>query len=268
MISRSTTADLWSLVQGTPAIDPGRLLAAIEDAIREGPPDFRTRLLIRDSVVALSRRWGGQSAVLDRLSDAAGRVVRDILGSDLGPPGFSTLERRLMEQTDPEQIRRFLRELGSSIQTPTRLDLGGSGALMLAGLLHRATEDLDAVDQVPETLRSQHQLMDSLAARYGLKLAHFQSHYLPTGWQQRVMSLGKFGALDVFLVNSLDIFISKLFSNRDKDRDDLRMLSASLSKPDVTQRLRTAGAALLSEPRLHANAKHNWYILYGGDLPA
>lgn len=267
MVFLPAQSDLWSLVQGTPSIDPVDLLAAIEEATKQPPLDFRTRLLIRDSVVALSRHWGGQTIVMSRLSRLASERVAQILVSDLGEPGFSTLQRRIMEQTDPEQIRRYLRELGSSIQTPTRLDLGGSGALMLAGLLHRATEDIDAVDQVPGTLRSQHQLMDSLAVRYGLKLAHFQSHYLPQGWEQRVKFLDRFGVLDVHLVDPLDIFISKLFSNREKDRDDLRMLTRSLPKADAAGRLQADGQTLLSEPRLRDNAARNWYILYAEELP-
>ena len=50
--------DLWELTRGRPQVDPGRLAAAVErEALQDGL-DFRTRLLIRDSVDALTRYWG------------------------------------------------------------------------------------------------------------------------------------------------------------------------------------------------------------------
>ncbi len=70
--------------------------------------------------------------------------------------------------------------------------------------------------------------MNGLVERYGLRLAHFQSHYLPDGWQRRVESFGVFGELAVFLVDPVDIAVGKLFSRRDKDLDDVRMLKRVL----------------------------------------
>ena len=130
-----------------------------------------------------------------------------------------------MEKTDPETIRQLLRELGTLASRPTRIDVGGSGALILLGNLSRSTDDIDIVDEVPPELRAQHDAMEQLASRYGLRLAHFQSHYLPAGWIDRVRSLGRFGNLEVFLVDPLDIFVGKLFSAREEDRDDLRALA-------------------------------------------
>lgn len=50
-----------------------------------------------------------------------------------------------------------------------------------------------------------------------MALNHFQSHYLPAGRPDRVRSLGRFGKLDVFLVDVYDVLLSKLFSDRNKD---------------------------------------------------
>jgi hypothetical protein len=172
-----------------------------------------------------------------------------------------------MEHTDPEQILEFLRDLGGAVQSPARLEIGGSSALMLVGLLDRATEDIDAVDEVPEVLRTQAHLLETLANRYGLRLAHFQSHYLPSRWRERLRFLNRFGSLDVYLVDALDILVGKLFSNREKDRDDLRMLKKQIARDDVVDRLRHDAAPLLAEPPLRANAARNWYVLYGDDLP-
>jgi hypothetical protein len=51
--------DLWELVWGKPQIDPADLAAAVEEQAREEGLDYRTRLLIRDSVEALKGYWGG-----------------------------------------------------------------------------------------------------------------------------------------------------------------------------------------------------------------
>jgi hypothetical protein len=134
--------------------------------------------------------------------------------------------------------------------------------------LTRHTDDIDVVDELPAQLRTEHDFLNGLIARFGLRLAHFQSHYLPSGWQARVAPLGKFGQLEVYLVDECDIAVGKLFSARDKDRDDLRALSAQLDKARLTERLRSAGAHFLADPTLRANAEKNWYVVYGDGLPA
>ena len=173
-----------------------------------------------------------------------------------------------MEKTSPDKILACLRELGQGVRTATTLFVGGSTALLLRELLHRHTDDIDAVDEIPAALRNQHELLDRLATRYGLRLAHFQSHYLPDRWADRVESLGVFGQLTVFLVDPIDIFVGKLFSSRTKDLDDLRMLKRVLDWPTILDRLSATSAALRTEAKMLAAAEHNWYILTGDPLPA
>jgi hypothetical protein len=259
--------DLWMLIRGTPSIDPAALLEAMEHECRRGPHDFRTRLLLRDVFTALQRRWGDVT-LSARLSESARALLHRIVAENLGEPGFPSLERRMADSTDPRTLQQFLRELGDALQTPARMDVGGSSALILRGLLSRATDDVDVVDEIPEVLRVEHELLDGLVSRYGLRLTHFQSHYLPAGWSARVESLGRFGKLDIFLVHPLDIFVGKLFSKRTKDRDDLRMLCGSLDRSAIVERLRASAGALLADPGLRADAQRNWYILFGEDLPA
>lgn len=259
--------DLWSLTFGQPQIDPDDLARAIEAEAGRETLDFRTRLLIRDSLDALDRLWGGER-IREWLSQSPRRSrLQAIWQEDLGPARFPTLGKRLMEKTKPEAIRQLLRELGTLVSRPTRIDIGGSGALILLGNLSRSTDDVDVVDEVPPELRAQHDAMEQLAARYGLRLAHFQSHYLPTGWNVRVKSLGRFGNLDVFLVDPLDIFVGKLFSAREKDLDDLRLLAPQLGKAEITDRLGKAGQSLMSDEKLASHARKNWYILFGEALP-
>lgn len=260
--------DLWTLTSGTPEVDPVRLAAAVEREALGDHLDFRTRLLIRDSVDALIRHWGPErvGAWLSK-SPASGRI-ETICREDLGAPGFPTLASRLMETTTPEQILGFFREIGTAIRQPARIHVGGSAALIALGVLSRHTEDIDLVDEVPAQVRGEHELLERLSRRYGLYLAHFQSHYLPARWEQRVRILGTMGRLEVFLVDPYDIAVSKLFSAREKDRDDLRLLAGHLDKEQLATRLREDGQALAGEARLRDAAAKNWYIVYSEPLPA
>lgn len=263
-----SSAALWSLVLGPGVIDPVVLATAVDAAADDPHPDFRTRLLFRDAVAALAAKWGEQRT-RSALRPAAATRFGELLVEDFGDRGFTTLGRRLVEHTGPETIERFFRELGRLTRDPCRLDVGGSCALMLADLLRRRTDDIDAVDEVPPVLRNQHAALDALTARYDLRLAHFQSHYLPDGWRGRVHSFGVYGSLSVFLVDPLDVLVGKLFSHREKDLDDLRLLTSSFTKEQITDRLRTAGRTLLGEPRDREAATRNWYVLFGDEsLPA
>ena len=172
-----------------------------------------------------------------------------------------------MEKTEPKDILQLFRDLGSELHHTTRLYIGGSVALILSDFLTRKTEDIDVVDEVPQDIRSDHKLLDRLEKIYGLHLAHFQSHYLPQGWQNRVHSLEPFGRLQVFLVDVYDVFLSKLFSKREKDLMDLRVLEPQLDKEILTRRLRETTTAWLAEPKLVQHAQKNWNILYGEALP-
>lgn len=260
--------DLWALTSGRPQIDPDALAAAVERQVLVDGLDFRTRLLVRDAAEALAARWGLERFAQWLARSPARDRIAAIRREDLGPVGFPSLGRRLMEQTKPESVLQFLRELGSHTRRPARVFVGGSASLILVGMLSRHTEDVDVVNEVPPELREQHDLLDRLAGRYGLHLAHFQSQDLPDGWEGRARSLGRFGALDVHLVDPVDVFISKLFSVREKDRDDLRVMAPALVQSDLAARLHRDAGSLRSEPKLADAAAANWYILYGEPLPS
>ena len=122
---------------------------------------------------------------------------------------------------------------------------------------------MDAVDEVPAALRTQYAELDELVRLHNLRLAHFQSHYLPDGWDRRVDSFGTFGELSVFLVGPIDIFVGKLFSRREKDRADLLTLKLQLSWPAVVDRLTFSTRSLRADARSLEAAEHNWYVLTG-----
>ena len=125
--------NLWSLALDRNQIDPTELASAIETQAVSGDLDFRTRLLIRDGMNALARHWGN-SYLMEWLSKSAQRAeIHEVWEADLGAPGFPSLDHRIMETTKPQQVRQFLRELGLALKDETRIDVGGSIALILDG---------------------------------------------------------------------------------------------------------------------------------------
>jgi len=181
---------------------------------------------------------------------------------------FPSLRRRVVDATRPENVLRVFREISAHVSQPVRIIVGGSIAVILQGHLTRHTEDIDLVDEVPAELRSQHELLDNIERLYGLRLTHFQSHYLPAGWEQRIGSVGTFGKLQVFAVDVYDVFVGKLFSARIKDRGDLQDMSSRLQQETLLRRVRETTSALRSDARLLDAAKHNWFVLFGEQLPA
>jgi len=259
--------DLWSLVTQQREIDPEDLAHAVGEQVQCAPLDFRTRLLIRDSVEGLRQRWGSDAFDKWLTASPNRNRIEQILTQEFVEIGFPSLVKRLMEKTTPERIEQYLRELSMITAKPLKLVIGGSGALILSHHLSRHTEDIDVVDEVPEELRTQYKALDQLQQRYGLHLAHFQSHYLPTGWAQRLHPQTESGRLQVQLVDPYDIFVGKLFSARDKDRDDLRALVPQFDKDTIVGRLHDTTQRLQADANLKKHAETNWYILFGENLP-
>ncbi len=262
------TKDLWGLVLDQQWVDPQELADAIVDQVQRRDLDYRSRLLIRDGVAALRKHWGPERVARWLAACPAREEIEAICREEFERPGFPSLERRLMEPTRPETVEQFLRELGLGLQRPVQVRVGGVIALILAGYVSRKTDDVDVVDEVPAEYRAQPKLLDALAGRYGLHLTHFQSHYLPSGWEQRLHSRGPFGRLHVYLVDAIDVFLSKLFSAREKDRDDLRAVAPQLDKETLVRRLRETTAPLRADEEFRQRAEANWYILYGEPLPS
>ncbi len=261
-------SELWNLIWGKPEIDPAALSQAIEQELKAENPDFRTRLLIRDGARALEHYWGPERLKEWLNGSTLATKIEAIRNEDLGELGFPSLKEQLMDATKPETVKEFLRELGSRISGSATLEIGGAIALLLAGYLSRATTDLDVVNELPIVVQSQHELLQELQKRYGLLLTHFQSHYLPQGWEKRMHQFGKFGSMEVYVVDVYDIFLGKLFSARTKDLDDLRIIKPQIDKSKLTKRLLSTTAAFMNEISLRQSAERNWYILFGENLPS
>jgi hypothetical protein len=100
-----------------------------------------------------------------------------------------------------------------------------------------------------------------------LQLTFFQSHYLPQGWETRTHYCDCYGQLTVYLVDHRDIFVRKLFSAREKDRDDLRALSSQMDRTAVAAHLQAHAQGLYAVPELRQQAEYNWKFLYQEALP-
>ena len=239
---------LWDLVSNRQRIEPADLRDAITEQLRSGDLDYRTRLLMQESAAVLREKFGMQ---VD-----SGEALRDVT-----KPGFPSLRWKVGAMTKPAVIEHFLRQLGRSLMQTTEIVIGGSSALILQGLLARNTEDVDVVDEVPAALRNLR------IAGSELHIAHFQSHYLPEGWNDRRQSRGDFGKLRVYLVHGMDIYVGKLFSVRDKDKADLRYLQPHFERESVREHLIRFGHKLAGDPKLRQAAEDNWYIQYAEELP-
>src|SRR5262249_3935487 len=223
-----TTKDLWSLTWGNPQVDATDLASAVERQVISEDLDYRSRLLVRDSVQALRRYWGEERVAAWLANSSVGHEIEAICkGPWDDDRGFGSLASRVVDVTKPETIRQFIRELSLNVHGPVRLGIGGSAALILRDQLVRKTDDVDVVavvDELPAPIRNQHALLEQLASRYGLSPTHFQRHYLPAGWENRLQYFDTYGQVRIYLVDTYDIALGKLFSARSKDLDDIRMV--------------------------------------------
>jgi hypothetical protein len=255
--------DPWQLVWGQPYIDSQTLAAAIEqDLERNGQPDFRTRLLVRDAAMAIRSFWGSQRFTRWLSASPVAPMIRAILDEELGEPGFTSIRRRLVNSIDSLQIRQIFEILGRGIHGPVEVHIGGSIPTLIKGLTARPTNDIDFVEEVPVEIRSQRAVLRKIETQFGLILGHVQSHYLPANWQSRRQWLGAFGELRVYLVDEYDIFVSKLSSKKEKHQLDLRVLAQKLDKSVAKRRLLTDGKAFLDNPGLKLEIEENWRFIF------
>lgn len=239
------------MVQGSSQLDPRELAWALEQEWCRQNSDARTHQLMAECFRAL-KAWNVP--------------LPPDLRQPEGESKFPSLVGRIHLITTRDSILRFLRDVGRSLNEDTQIVIGGSSSLILDHLLQRSTEDVDLVDEVPAALRNLGEELLSAQRVHRLHLAHFQSHYLPDGWDNRLCSLGKLSRLSVYRVDSLDVFVGKLFSKREKDRQDINFLVQAFTRQQVRERLMGAGSRLLAEADLRSNAEQNWYVLYGEEL--
>ncbi len=262
---------LWNLL-ARPTIDPATLARAIETVMVEPNLDWRTLQLAKEGWEALEESIEPR-LLNDYLLERTSIQIAEAIRAQIDDPWnshcdvrFSSLKERLMPHLSATTIRQFLRELGSAIAQPATITLRGAASLVLLGLLSRATEDVDVVDEVPAQIPGGPQILQELSARYGLRMTHFQSHYLPPGWESRTIDFGTFGKIQVRLVDAVDIIAGKVYSARPKDLDDFRLLSLNLNKEELKERVLQGSSSLSSSDQDRRQAITNWYIVYGDEL--
>jgi hypothetical protein len=262
---------LWNLL-ACPTIDPATLARAIETVIVEPNLDWRTLQLVKDGWQALEESIEPgflNEFFVQRTSIQIAAVIRARIDDDSNSHcdvKFPSLKERLMPHLSPITIRQFLRELGSAIAHPATITMGGAASLVLRGLLSKATEDVDVVDEIPAQIRGEQEILHELSARYGLSMTHLQSRYLPRDWESRTIDFGAFGKIQARLVDALDIIAGKVYSARPKDLDDFRLLSLNLNKEELRQRVLQGSSSLGSSDQNRRQAITHWYIVYGEDL--
>ncbi|MGI9014043.1 MAG: DUF6036 family nucleotidyltransferase [Phycisphaerales bacterium] len=260
---------MWNLAQKREPILLHDLISAIREALRSEQPDYRTRLLIRDAVEAITTAECCDEEGLgsDTLDADQQKRLASIGREHFSEVGFGSLRNRIVKTPQYDTFMMFFREVSQTLVRPCVLHVGGASSLILRGLLRRSTEDIDVVDELPQALRENQALLRRLTERYHIALTHFQSHYLPTGWESRTTLFETFGLLQVRLVDAVDLFAGKLFSRRDKDLDDLRILAGQLEKSTIITRVQTSTTALAADASLRQAAARNWYIVFGDELP-
>ena len=255
--------DPWHLVWGQPYIDAEQLAAAIDCDLGQTPePDFRTRLLVRDSARAIKSFWGPRKFARWLATSPVGTRVRSILEEDLGRPGFRDIRRRLVASVGLTDLKQVLQLLGAAIHGCVEINIAGSVPTLVLGLTARPTDDIDLVNEVPAEIRRQRTTLQKIKTEYGLNLGHVQAHYLPANWQQRRRSLGDFGGLRAYLVDPADIFVSKLSSKQEKHIQDLRVMAKALDKASLRRRLLEDGRAFVEDPYMRGQIETNWQFIF------
>lgn len=238
------------MVDSPDDLDPCELAAAVR--AETGLDDPRTRQLVHEAKEALAD-W---NVALPEPSPG--------LESD---SKFPSLRRRIGVVTTAAKILEFLRKISVNLTVDTQIVIGGSSALILDHLIQRITEDVDVVNEIPQSLRAMREELKRAEAVYQLHLAHFQSHYLPEKWEERLVSLPPMRRLQAYRVHSLDVFVGKLFSGREKDARDLAGLSDHFELQRVREHVQLYGRRLAADEKLRGYLAENWYVLYGEELP-
>src|SRR5262249_7255285 len=188
--------------------------------------------------------------------------IATIMREKLGKPGFSTIRRRLVANNISADLEQILDLIGRAIHEKTEINIGGSGPTLVRKLSAGPTQDIDIVDEIPAEIRKQRAVLQSIKDRFGLTFGHVQSHYLPVNWRQRRHFFGDFGPLRAYLVDSYDIFVSKLSSKLERHIDDLRVLAMHLDKGKAKKLLLKDGRPFLDDPFLRPQIEKNWHFVF------
>lgn len=124
-----------------------------------------------------------------------------------------------------QTLTEFLTEVGKQVGTPTNiLLLGGSGLLMLGQLRPTIDVDFEGEENATDQFR---RLLENVAVEMKIEVEAVPIGRfipLPTGADNRHISVGKFGNLRVFVFDPYSIALSKLDRGFDTDIEDVVFL--------------------------------------------
>jgi Nucleotidyltransferase of unknown function (DUF6036) len=176
--------------------------------------------------------------------------------------GFPNIRRKLVVSIKSEVVERIFELLGQSVPERVEVHIAGSIPTLIKGLTFRPTQDIDFVNEVPQQIRRQRDILKRIDESYGLSMGHVQSHYLPANWQNRRRYFGDFGGIRVYMVDEYDIFVSKLSSKQPKHLQDLEVMAQNLDKDGIKRRLFDDGKIFLATPFLGDQIKENWRFIF------
>jgi hypothetical protein len=169
---------------------------------------------------------------------------------------------------DRSRLKEAFAALGERMHQPTRVLIGGSGALILGGELNRATTDCDVLYSQPDMGQLQSDIR-TVAESCGLPSgwlngsAQTYTEILPPDYKSRLHSLRPFGRLQVMVLHRQDVLVMKLYAGRPRDLADIAALAVTDTELEFARgqlaRLRRIDAARTERMRVvldgfsHAN---------------
>jgi len=131
---------------------------------------------------------------------------------------------------DRDRLSEAFAALGDRLQTPVCVTIGGAGALILSGDLHRATADCDVLRSLPDIGQVLGDIR-AVATRCGLPSgwlngsAQSYAEILPPDYETRLRSLPAVGHLQVMVIHRQDMLVMKLYAGRPRDLADVEILA-------------------------------------------
>lgn len=130
---------------------------------------------------------------------------------------------------DRPRLVALLRALGDSFHHPARLYLSGGEGMIWRGL-RGTTQDVDIAYQVADAHRDAWiRSLRELKERLSINIEEAQPADIipiPPGAESRAEFIGRYGSVDVFLIDPYSVALSKLERGLGRDLDDVRALIA------------------------------------------
>lgn len=125
--------------------------------------------------------------------------------------------------------------LGSRLRTPAEVVIAGGSALVLLGVVDRATADADAVASRPKLstlardIEAVGQALDLSPTWINDGVTAYRD-LLPPDYSSRLVMIGTFGQLTVRALGRSDLILLKIAAGRPRDLDDLQALAPTATE--------------------------------------